>query len=140
MAVSYNSVIVDGFDVDGEYVKKESDGRQTVINIDAVKARNNDEDPAAETGLISGLKNQKGESFDLIFFPTQSPKNNDCAWLSYEHIFKPDQFKDKTILELKNGKKIVVDVSTSVIHNQLYRCSRLKETLAYRKIDKNSHN
>ena len=80
------------------------------------------------------------ESFDLIFFPTQSPRNEDCAWLSYEHIFKPDPFKDKTILELKNGKKIIVDVSTPVIHNQLYRCSRLKETLAYRKIDKNSQN
>ena len=80
------------------------------------------------------------ESFDLIFFPTQSPKNEDCAWLSYEHIFKPEQFKDKTIIELKNGKKIIVDVSTSVIHNQLYRCSRLKETLSFRKIDKNSQN
>ena len=80
------------------------------------------------------------ESFDLIFFPTQSPKNVDCAWLSYEHIFKPDTFKDKTIIELKNGKKIIVDVSTPVIHNQLYRCSRLKETLAFRKIDKNSQN
>lgn len=80
------------------------------------------------------------ESFDLIFFPTQSPKNDECAWLSYEHIFKPDTFKDKTIIELKNGKKIIVDVSTPVIHNQLYRCSRLKETLAYRKIDKNSQN
>ena len=37
---------------------------------------------------------------------------------------------------LKNGKKILVDVSTSIIHNQLYRCSRLKETLNLRKIDK----
>ena len=76
------------------------------------------------------------ESFDLIFFPTLSPKNEECVWLSYEHIFKPDCFKDKTILELKNGKKILVDVSTPVIHNQLYRCSRLKETLSYRKIHK----
>lgn len=76
------------------------------------------------------------ESFDLIFFPTLSPKNELCSWLSYTHIFKPDKFKDKTIVELKNGKKILVDVSTSIIHNQLYRCSRLKETLSLRKIDK----
>ena len=78
------------------------------------------------------------ESFDLIFFPTLSPKNELCSWLSYTHIFKPDKFKDKTIVELKNGKKILVDVSTSIIHNQLYRCSRLKETLKLRKIDKKS--
>ena len=76
------------------------------------------------------------ESFDLIFFPTLSPKNNDCSWLSYSHIFRPDKFKDKTIVELKNGKKILVDVSSSIIDNQLYRCSRLKDVLQLRKIDK----
>ena len=76
------------------------------------------------------------DSFDLIFFPTLSPKNNDCSWLSYSHIFKPDKFKDKTIVELKNGKKILVDVSSSIIDNQLYRCSRLKDVLQLRKIDK----
>ncbi len=76
------------------------------------------------------------ESFGLIFFPTLSPRNNECSWISYEHVFKPDKFKDKTIVELKNGKKILVDVSTAIIDNQLYRCSRLKETLNVRKIYK----
>ena len=76
------------------------------------------------------------ESFDLIFFPTLSPKNSECSWLAYSHIFKPDKFKDKTIIELKNGKKILVDVSSAIIDNQLYRCSRLKEALQLRKIDK----
>jgi competence transcription factor ComK len=52
------------------------------------------------------------------------------------HIYKPDKFKDKTIVELKNGKKILVDVSRSIIDNQLYRCSRLKDVLQVRKIDK----
>jgi competence protein ComK len=76
------------------------------------------------------------ESFELIFFPTLSPKNEECSWLSYSHIYKPDKFKDKTIVELKNGKKILVDVSRSIIDNQLYRCSRLKDVLQVRKIDK----
>ncbi len=76
------------------------------------------------------------ESFDLIFFPTLSPKNSECSWLAYSHIFKPDKFKDKTIIELKNGKKILVDVSTAIIDSQLYRCSRLKDVLQMRKIDK----
>jgi len=76
------------------------------------------------------------ESFDLIFFPTLSPKSHQCSWIAYSHVFKPDKFKDKTILELRNGKKILVDVSTAVIHNQLYRCSRLKDTLQQRKIRK----
>ena len=67
MAVSYNSVIIDAFDVDGEYVKKESNGKQTVINIDALKAIANDTDANANTGLITGLTNQNGESFELKF-------------------------------------------------------------------------
>ena len=77
------------------------------------------------------------ESFDLIFFPTLSPKNNECSWISYAHVFKPDKFKDKSIVELKNGKKLLVDVSPSIIDNQLYRCSRLKEALELRKIVNN---
>ncbi len=77
------------------------------------------------------------ESFDIIFFPTLSPRNNQCSWISYEHVYKPDKFKDKTIVELKNGKKILVDVSTAIIDNQLYRCSRLKDTLQMRKYKKN---
>ena len=77
------------------------------------------------------------ETFDIIFFPTLSPRNEDCSWISYKHVFKPDKFKDKTILELKNGKKILIDVSTAIIDNQLYRCSRLKDGLECRKIDKN---
>ena len=76
------------------------------------------------------------ETFDLIFFPTKSPRNNDCSWLSYSHILKLDKFKDKTIIELKNGKKIIVNSSTPIIDNQLYRCSRLKDILQQRKIEK----
>ena len=77
------------------------------------------------------------ESFNIIFFPTLSPRNGECSWLSYSHIYKPDKFKDKTVIELKNGKKIVVDVSTAIIDNQLYRCSRLKDTLELRKMKNN---
>ena len=73
------------------------------------------------------------ETKDLIFFPTLSPKNDSCSWIAYNHVFKPDKFKDKTILELKNGKKILIDSSTAVIDNQLYRCSRLQESLKMRK-------
>ena len=75
------------------------------------------------------------ESFNLIFFPTLSPRNDLCSWLSYSHILRLDKFKNKTILELKNGKKIIIDVSTSIIDNQLYRCSRLKDMMRIRKQD-----
>lgn len=78
------------------------------------------------------------ESFGLIFFPTHSPKNQDCSWISYQHIYKPSKYEDKSILELKNGKKLMVDVSSASLENQLYRASRLKDTISTRKIEKNN--
>ena len=76
------------------------------------------------------------ETFDIIFFPTLSPKNGMCSWIAYDHIYLPEKFKDKSLLQLKNGKKILIDVSSAIIDNQLYRCSRLKDVLQHRKIDK----
>ena len=73
------------------------------------------------------------ESRDIIFFPTLSPKNGKCSWVSYKHVYRPDKFKDKAIIEFKNGKKVVINASTAIIDNQLYRCSRLKDTLDVRK-------
>ena len=75
------------------------------------------------------------ESKDLIFFPTLSPKNNDCSWLSYKHISKIEKYKEKTMIELLNGKKIIINASNAIIDNQLYRCFRLKNTLQNRKND-----
>ena len=75
------------------------------------------------------------ESRNMIFFPTLSPKNSECSWVAYKHINKPEKFKDKTILEVNNGKKIIINVSDNIIDNQLYRCSRLKKTLDLRKKD-----
>jgi competence protein ComK len=75
------------------------------------------------------------ETKDLIFFPTLSPKNNDCSWISYKHISKVEKYKDKTLIELLNGKKILINVSNAIIDNQLYRCFRLKNTLQNRKND-----
>ena len=75
------------------------------------------------------------ETKDLIFFPTLSPKNTDCSWLSYKHISKIDKFREKTLIELLNGKKIVINASNAIIDNQLYRCFRLKNTLQNRKKD-----
>ncbi len=76
------------------------------------------------------------ESINLIFFPTLSPKNKMCSWLSFSHIEKLDKFKNKTILHMKNGKKIIIDISTAIIDNQMYRCSRLRNVLEDRKIEK----
>jgi competence protein ComK len=73
------------------------------------------------------------ETFNLIFFPSSSPRNNDCIWLSYSHIFKPSKFNNHTLLELVSGKKIILNVSTGIIDNQLYRASRLKYILQIRK-------
>ena len=56
------------------------------------------------------------ESFDLIFFPTLSPKNRECSWLAYSHIFKPDKFKDKNIVKMriKNNQMIINSYASEI--------------------------
>ena len=67
--------------------------------------------------------------------PVFETESNGSPKVYSEKLFH--KFKDKTLIELKNGKKILVDVSTAIIDNQLYRCSRLKDTLQIRKMKNN---
>lgn len=78
------------------------------------------------------------ESNNIIFFPTISPKKEDCVWLSYENIstfYKGKNIKS-TVVEFKNKQKIEVPVSFHQISNQYLRACRLKAMIMSRKIQK----
>ena len=77
------------------------------------------------------------ESDNLIFFPTKSPRNLECSWLAYSHIYKPNRLNNKVVLELKNGKKLLLDTSITSLERQLYRSSILELAIIDRKLQKN---
>ncbi len=70
----------------------------------------------------------------IIFFPTNSPEDDDCVWISLKNI--KDYYKvghDKTRIEFKNEKSIIVDVSYNSFNNQVMRASRLESIIRNRR-------
>ena len=73
------------------------------------------------------------ESKNIIFFPTSSPRLNKCAWISLNHIDK--YYKDDIycIIEFKNQRKLMLNISYGSLDNQILRASRLESVLRSRK-------
>ncbi len=77
------------------------------------------------------------ESKNIIFFPTISPRKEDCSWISLQKINKYYRVGDKLMVEFKNGSSIVLEISYGILDNQVLRATRLEAVLRSRKIDKN---
>lgn len=62
----------------------------------------------------------------LIFFPTESWRNQDCIWINYDKIKKYYSLKSKAIrLEFLSGKIVDINITNYVFSNQLFKASRL---------------
>ena len=76
------------------------------------------------------------ESREIIFFPTSSPRFDNCYWVCLKKI---DKFK-KTIHDskiiFKNGLEIDIPVSYSSLENQILRSTLLESKLSDRKSHK----
>jgi competence protein ComK len=76
------------------------------------------------------------ESKSIIFFPTSSPRLNNCSWLKFSSIDKYYYQNNKLIVEFKKGPKIVLDTTYGVVDNQILRSARLESVLNGRKYQK----
>ena len=71
---------------------------------------------------------------DLIFFPTASPLDDNCSWISLKNVKSYRKITNtKTEIEFKNGKLLTIDVSYNSFNNQVMRASRLESILRSRK-------
>ncbi|WP_080874099.1 competence protein ComK [Oceanobacillus timonensis] len=63
----------------------------------------------------------------MYFFPTKSPLQSSCCWISHTHIDNSRKI-DKTCTEIlfKNGRKISLDVSHGTIINQIQRTAHIR--------------
>ena len=79
------------------------------------------------------------ETKSIIFFPTTSPREKDCTWISLNNIltYRQGSTPKSTLIEFKNGKLIEINVSVGSINNQILRASRLESVLRARKSEKN---
>ena len=78
------------------------------------------------------------ESSEIIFFPTSSPRKEDCSWIHLSKINQYFRLGDKIVIEFKNGHRVVLDMSYGIFDNQVLRATRLESVLRSRKNDKNS--
>ncbi len=71
---------------------------------------------------------------NIIFFPTSSPLDDSCIWISLSNIKDYKKVdKNKTEILFKNKKVIIVDVSYYSFNNQVMRASRLESIIRTRK-------
>lgn len=73
------------------------------------------------------------ESGEIIFFPTASPRVNDCYWISLKHVDRIKKSENATKIMFKNGKELELNISYGSLQNQLFRASRLQSVLRDRK-------
>ncbi|WAA08699.1 competence protein ComK [Fervidibacillus albus] len=69
----------------------------------------------------------------IYVFPTASPTNSECVWISYEHVihYEPSS-KMKTNVTLGNNVTIQLPISTYSFENQLFRTAHLQSKIVQR--------
>ncbi|MCI9084077.1 MAG: hypothetical protein HFH46_00480 [Bacilli bacterium] len=86
-------------------------------------------------GRLKGSQKQLGMKYklpivientnELIFFPTASPRLEDCSWISLNNIKKYQKQGYGTLVEFNNGITIHLEISIETLENQINRATRL---------------
>lgn len=73
------------------------------------------------------------ETKEIIFFPTSSPRFNDCHWISLDKIVKHEKSVHGSVITFINGEKIEINISSLSLENQILRATKLNSVLRKRK-------
>lgn len=95
-------------------------------------------------GRYEGSKNLLGVSYklpiiieetqEIIFFPTSSPRFNNCSWISLKNINNYIKNNNGVIVNFKNGLDLEFNLSIFSFENQVFRALRLENILKRRKV------
>lgn len=73
------------------------------------------------------------ETKEIIFFPTSSPRFNDCYWISLDKIINHYKSDRGSIIKFTNGDQIEINISSLSLENQILRATKLGSVLRKRK-------
>ena len=75
------------------------------------------------------------EEGSMIFFPTSSPRLKNCCWISLNNIesYYYDFEKKRCIIIFDNKSKLEIDVSYTILNNQILKSQRLESIFNKRK-------
>lgn len=66
----------------------------------------------------------------LILVPTHSIRNKDCSWVMLHNLLNYKEINNnKTLVEFKNGKKLILNCSFNKFDRQIIRATRLESIL-----------
>ena len=74
------------------------------------------------------------ESRCIIYFPTTSPRDSNCAWISLNHINNYMKKDNKIEVLFENGENHIFNMSYGSFDNQYLRATKLESILRKRKI------
>lgn len=87
-------------------------------------------------GRLNGTKSIMGvthkapiiieESTKMIFFPTTSPRLENCSWISLNNISDYHKDLSDTIINFCCGKQLKLQLSYGIFDNQVLRATRLE--------------
>lgn len=119
--------------------------REFYLNISAIKVIDNSCKffGSSYLGRFDGTKKIMGishkspiiieESNNIIFFPTKSPRLDNCSWISLNNLKNYYKENLNTIIDFNCGKKIKLELSYGIVDNQVLRATRLESLLNKRK-------
>jgi competence protein ComK len=69
----------------------------------------------------------------MYYFPTTSPNNPQCSWISHEHVMHYDRIDStSTLVTFRNKKSLVISISVYSFQNQMLRTAFLRTKLMQR--------
>ena len=69
------------------------------------------------------------ETNDIIFFPTNGQNNENCSWISLNHVKNFENHNGYTKVTFIGGKSIILKISPSSFEMQLLRATRLQNLI-----------
>lgn len=72
-------------------------------------------------------------SNEIIFFPTMSPYNEDCSWISVKNIKDYKAVDNNVIVKFTNDEKEMFPITHEMLENQMFRATKLMLLLRNRK-------
>lgn len=69
----------------------------------------------------------------IYFFPTTSPQNSQCIWISHEHVIAHKRIdSNATLVTFRNKESYTIPISYSSFENQILRTALLRTKLMQR--------
>lgn len=72
------------------------------------------------------------ETRNIIFFPTSSPRFNNCYWLALNKIKNSEKVDNFCQITFNNGSELELNISYESLQNQILRATMLESTLKKR--------